>query len=253
MSNFLSNKQISRLQALRSHHGRKGSALCLCDGLRACSEVISLRPDLLEAVYIRDDFTDVTDFPVTPVVLPAAEFDKITQTVHSQGIVTVSLRPDIYPADAPLEDSFALALDQVRDPGNFGTILRTARAAGLHDIFLTKGCADPFQDKVIRSASGAQFALNIRYYENLEDMAATLRKIGIKNFFRTLPAGGENVFKASDIFASSAIILGCESSGVSALENSRALNIPMPGTAESLNVAQAATIILFEYVRRITD
>jgi len=105
---------------------------------------------------------------------------------------------------------------------------------------------------VIRSASGAQFALGMRYFENLESMAETLRKQGIKTFYRTLPAGGDNLFRATDVFKNSAIILGCESTGVSELEGAAGLNIPMPGTAESLNVAQAATIILFDYVRRIT-
>lgn len=248
----LTKRQASLIAALRSRHGRKDSGLCLCDGLRACSEVIELRPDLLDLIVIREDFQAEIKYPVDPVILPAQDFDKLTQTVNSQGIITVSRRPDPIAPDAPLSDPFVLVLDQVRDPGNFGTIIRTARAAGLHEIVLTKGSADPFHDKVIRSASGAQFALGMRYFENLESMAETLRKQGIKTFYRTLPAGGDNLFRATDVFKNSAIILGCESTGVSELEGAAGLNIPMPGTAESLNVAQAATIILFDYVRRIT-
>ena len=248
----LTKRQASLIAALRSRHGRKDSGLCLCDGLRACSEVIALRPDLLDLIVIREDFQAEIKYPVDPVILPAQDFDKLTQTVNSQGIITVSRRPDPIAPDAPLSDPFVLVLDQVRDPGNFGTIIRTARAAGLHEIVLTKGSADPFHDKVIRSASGAQFALGMRYFENLESMAENLRKQGIKTFYRTLPAGGDNLFRATDVFKNSAIILGCESTGVSELDGAAGLNIPMPGTAESLNVAQAATIILFDYVRRIT-
>ena len=248
----LTKRQASLIAALRSRHGRKDSGLCLCDGLRACSEVIALRPDLLDLIVIREDFQAEIKYPVDPVILPAQDFDKLTQTVNSQGIITVSRRPDPIAPDAPLSDPFVLVLDQVRDPGNFGTIIRTARAAGLHEIVLTKGSADPFHDKVIRSASGAQFALGMRYFENLESMAEPLRKQGIKTFYRTLPAGGDNLVRATDVFKNSAIILGCESTGVSELEGAAGLNIPMPGTAESLNVAQAATIILFDYVRRIT-
>ena len=248
----LTKRQASLIAALRSRHGRKDSGLCLCDGLRACSEVIALRPDLLDLIVIREDFQAEIKYPVDPVILPVQDFDKLTQTVNSQGIITVSRRPDPIAPDAPLSDPFVLVLDQVRDPGNFGTIIRTARAAGLHEIVLTKGSADPFHDKVIRSASGAQFALGMRYFKNLESMAENLRKQGIKTFYRTLPAGGDNLFRATDVFKNSAIILGCESTGVSELEGAAGLNIPMPGTAESLNVAQAATIILFDYVRRIT-
>lgn len=248
----LTKRQASLIASLRSRHGRKDSGLCLCDGLRACSEVIALRPDLLDLIVIREDFCAEIGYPIEPVILPAQEFDKLAQTVNSQGIITVSRRPEPIAPDAPLSDPFVLVLDQVRDPGNFGTIIRTARAAGLHEIVLTKGSADPFHDKVIRSASGAQFALGMRYFDDLESMAEILRAKGIEKFYRTLPAGGDNLFRAEGVFQKSAIILGCESTGVSELEGSAGLNIPMPGTAESLNVAQAATIILFDYVRRIT-
>lgn len=248
----LTKRQASLIASLRSRHGRKDSGLCLCDGLRACSEVIALRPDLLDLIVIREDFRAEIEYPIEPVILPAQEFDKLAQTVNSQGIITVSRRPEPIAPDAPLSDPFVLVLDQVRDPGNFGTIIRTARAAGLHEIVLTKGSADPFHDKVIRSASGAQFALGMRYFDDLESMAEILRARGIEKFYRTLPAGGDNLFRAEGVFQKSAIILGCESTGVSELEGSAGLNIPMPGTAESLNVAQAATIILFDYVRRIT-
>ena len=248
----LTKRQASLIASLRSRHGRKDSGLCLCDGLRACSEVIALRPDLLDLIVIREDFCAEIGYPIEPVILSAQEFDKLAQTVNSQGIITVSRRPEPIAPDAPLSDPFVLVLDQVRDPGNFGTIIRTARAAGLHEIVLTKGSADPFHDKVIRSASGAQFALGMRYFDDLESMAEILRARGIEKFYRTLPAGGDNLFRAEGVFQKSAIILGCESTGVSELEGSAGLNIPMPGTAESLNVAQAATIILFDYVRRIT-
>ena len=248
----LTKRQASLIAALRSRHGRRDSNLCLCDGLRACSEVIALRPDLLDLIVIREDFHAEIEYPVDPVILPAQEFDKLAQTVNSQGIITVSRRPEPIALDAPLSDPFVLVLDQVRDPGNFGTIIRTARAAGLHEIVLTKGSADPFHDKVIRSASGAQFTLGMRCFEDLDSMAETLRQLGVKTFYRTLPAGGDNLFRAEGVFKDSAIILGCESTGVSELEGAAGLNIPMPGTAESLNVAQAATIILFDYVRRIT-
>lgn len=248
----LTKRQASLIASLRSRHGRKDSGLCLCDGLRACSEVIALRPDLLDLIVIREDFHAEIEYPIEPVILPSQEFDKLAQTVNSQGIITVSRRPEPIAPDAPLSDPFVLVLDQVRDPGNFGTIIRTARAAGLHEIVLTKGSADPFHDKVIRSASGAQFALGMRYFDDLESMADILRAKGIEKFYRTLPAGGDNLFRAEGVFQKSAIILGCESTGVSELAGSAGLNIPMPGTAESLNVAQAATIILFDYVRRIT-
>ena len=127
MAGTLNRRQAALIADLRSRHGRKDSDLCLCDGLRACSEVIRLRPDLLESVILREDFSADLEIPVEPVRLSAGEFQKIAQTVHSQGIITVSRRPEAVAPDAPPADPFALVLDQVRDPGNLGTIIRTAR------------------------------------------------------------------------------------------------------------------------------
>ena len=247
----LTRRTESLLRALRTRHGRRDSEHCFCDGLRASREVVTLAPDLVELVILRDEVSLPFPSPVEPVVLPAAEFDRIAPTVHSQGILVLSRRPAPVPMDAPMADPFALVLDRVGDPGNFGTILRTARAVGLHEVWLTRGTADPFSDKVVRSASGAQFALKIRHGGDLPELAADLRKLGVTTCYRTLPASGGNVFLEPNLFDHSAIILGCEATGVAELENSRGLNIPMPGDAESLNVAQAATVILFEYVRRM--
>ena len=250
-SGGLTRRTESLLRALRTRHGRRDSEYCFCDGLRASREVVTLAPDLVELVILREGTALPFPSPVEPVVLPPSEFDRIAPTVHSQGILVLSRRPEPVPTDAPMADPFALVLDRVGDPGNFGTILRTARAVGLHEVWLTRGTADPFSDKVVRSASGAQFSLKIRYGGDLTELAADLRKLGVKTCYRTLPASGGNIFLEPDLFDRSAIILGCEATGVAELENSRGLNIPMPGDAESLNVAQAATVILFEYVRRM--
>lgn len=248
----LSRKQESLIRALRQRHGRRESDLCLCDGLRSGSEIISLHPDLLEMVILRSGVSLDLNLPIEPVILSPEEFDRVAACVHSQGILVIARRPAFKALDEPVKDPFVLVLDRVGDPGNFGTIIRTARAVGLQDLWLTKGCVDPFSDKVLRSASGAQFALSIRIADNLESLAKSLHANGIHTVFRTLPAGGENVFCVKDLFEKSAIVLGCEATGVAEMDHSRSLNIPMPGSAESLNVAQAATVILFEYVRRMT-
>ncbi len=249
----LTRREESLLRSLRTRHGRKDTEYCLCDGLRASSEILAKRPDLVEMLILREDAVSLPlpEFTGRRVVLPAADFDALAVTVHSQGVLVLAGKPEGIPLNAPCPDPFILVLDRVGDPGNFGTILRTVRAAGLHELWITKGSADPFSDKVVRSASGAQFAVSIRYAESLDHAAEALKKLGYGTIFRTLPAGGENIFTAPDVFTKSAVVLGCEATGVSALENSRGLNIPMPGDAESLNVAQAATIVLFEYVRRI--
>ena len=155
MSGGLTRRTESLLRALRTRHGRRDSEYCFCDGLRASREVVTLAPELVELVILREGTALPFSAPVEPVVLPQAEFDRIAPTVHSQGILVLSRRPAPVPMDVPMADPFALVLDRVGDPGNFGTILRTARAVGLHEVWLTRGTADPFSDKVVRSASGA--------------------------------------------------------------------------------------------------
>ncbi|MBO4303224.1 MAG: RNA methyltransferase [Lentisphaeria bacterium] len=254
MASF-AKKHLSLIRSLSSRHGRKESGLCFCDGIRSGSEILSLRPDLVEYLFVRDglalpELAEREEFADKKIVLPRAEFDKLRNTEVSQGLIVVARRPETLPEDAPLQGPFSLILDKVGDPGNLGTIIRTARAAGLREIFLTEGSADAFSDKVIRAASGAQFAVAVRSSGTLSETAENLRKKGVERFFRTAPRGGKNLYAEESLYEKSAIVLGSEGAGADPLANAADVTIPMLGDAESLNVAQAATIVLFEYVRR---
>ena len=247
----LTRNQEALIRSLATRHGRKESQYCLCDGPRASHEILTLRPDLVEQVILRDDFILRESLPVDPVVLSAKEFDRIRNTVHSQGILLLVRRPEEIPVQEKIDAPFVFLLDRIADPGNFGTMVRTARAVGLCEMWLTDGTVDPYSDKSIRSASGAQFSLRIRKHGDLTATLGLLKDKGFTNVFRTSPACGCNVFTEEKLFENSVIILGNEGGGVGDAPGSKDLNIPMPGDAESLNVAQAAPVILFEYVRRL--
>lgn len=254
MDTALSKRRESLLRALTTRHGRKNSGFCMIEGLRCVNEILTLRPDLIDCCILREDMADRVNSPDDKtVVLDRAKFDSLAATVNSQGVLVLAKQPDFVPADAPLTDPFALLLDRVADPGNFGTIIRTARAVGLHEIWVVKGGVDPFGDKAVRSASSAQFAVGIRLTDSLDEAVAALGKLGVRRFFRTEPAEGHSVFTEPELFTDSAIVLGNEANGAGPVESALPLNIPMPGSAESLNVAQAATVVLFEYVRRMGD
>lgn len=238
------------IRSLGTRHGRRESGFCLVEGLRTAREAVQLRPDLVELCILREG----TAFPEAPaektVEIPEKQFETLCGTVNSQGVLLLCREPGYLPDEEPLKDPWILLLDRVADPGNFGTILRTARAAGLHEIVVVKGGVDPFGEKALRSGMGAQFAMGIRKFDSLADAAEHLKKMGVKVFYRTEPAGGNSMFKESALFEKSAVILGNEANGADPLTGSIPLVIPMPGSAESLNVAQAGTIVLFEYVRR---
>lgn len=247
----LSRRQESLIKSLATRHGRRKSGLCVCEGLRCCRELLKLRPDLVELAVLREGFSgQLPPLPVEAVELSSEDFAGIATTQNSQGVLMLAARPEPPPDEAPMRDAFAFVLDQVSDPGNMGTIMRTAMAAGLKELWLTKGAADPFSEKVIRAAMGAQFALALRRFDSLKALCETLRAQGVGRIYRTVPSGGESLFSASCLFERTALVMGSEAWGASDLEGALPLSIPMPGAAESLNVAQAATIILFEHVRR---
>ena len=248
-------RRESRLFAeLKGRHGRKKSEFCVCEGVRACGELFASaaaeRIELIaatRAVLEENPLPAALDEKVAVVEEPALR--QLSGTVNSQGILALVRRPLPPPPGTPVGDPYILALDRLGDPGNFGTILRTARAAGLHEVWYTEGSVDPFSAKVIRSALAAQFAMTLRGFADLEALAEEAEKLGFGPLCLTDPHQGESCFLAPGLFDRTVIVIGSEAHGVGAAEGRR-ITIPMPGEFESLNAAQAATIVLFEAVRR---
>lgn len=248
----LSRSQKNLLQKLYTRHGRKKERMCVCEGLRAVGELQTAAPELIE-FSLRTPATRDALPAVGPLcIVSEKEFGELAGTVNSQGVLAVARMPQEAAPDTPVADPFVLALDRVGDPGNFGTICRTARAAGLHELWLTSGSIDPYGDKAIRSALGAQFSMRIRTFADLDALRRQAAILGFPTVWLTDPHQGESCFSAASLFDRTVVVIGCESSGVGELAGAPRTTIPMPGNFESLNAAQAATIYLFEYVRRIT-
>ena len=242
METALSKRRESLLRALTTRHGRKNSGYCLVEGLRCVNELIALRPDLIDFCLLREGCS-ADRLPVEKTtVLDARKFDSLAATVNSQGILAIAKQPGYVPLDAPRKDPYALVLDRIADPGNFGTIIRTARAVGLKEIWTVKGGVDPFGDKALRSASSAQFAVSIRLAESLEEMTGALKKLGVTRFFRTEPAEGHSVFREENLFQDSAIVLGNEANGAGPVPGALPLNIPMPGPRRPQNRSEISGI-----------
>ena len=253
----LTNNQEKLIRALYTRQGRKKHNMCICEGVRACSELVVLRPDLIEFSLKAESFNVPENLKdINFITVPDEKFKKLSSTVTSQGVLIVASRPEEKDVESLLKNKktnspyFVIVLDGVADPGNMGTIIRTAKAAGLKELFITSGSADPFADKVVRAAIAAQFAVDIIKFANLAEVVCELRKLGINRFWKTDPHGGKSLFEEEDLFANSAIIIGGEAAGVSDHPDCLSVTIPMPGESESLNAAQAATIFMFEAVRR---
>ena len=248
----LSRRETSLLRALTTRGGRRRSEFCRCEGVRATRELIARKPELV--VFVAATARGVAALGEEPPalrLLDETEFAGISDTVNSQGVLALARVPD-EDRSAPT-GNFALVLDQIGDPGNFGTMARTLLAVGEHELWITKGTVDPWCDKAIRSGLGAQFALNVRRFDDLELAAKFAADHGFTRIFYADPHRGENCFVCPDLYEKSLIIIGGEANGSTALPHgTRSVRIPMPGNYESLNAAQAATVLLIEHARRLS-
>ena len=179
---------------------------------------------------------------VTPLVMRSA-----SDTQTPQGLLAV-LQAQSLPLPADL--NFVFIPDGVRDPGNLGTMLRTAAAAGVQGVLLPPGSVDPFSPKVLRSAMGAQFRLPIHSLA-WEDIRRIISQAGLKVYLAEVSDG--EIYSRVDWRIPLALIIGSEAEGAGPdaqhLANKRVI-IPMPGGGESLNAASAAAVLLFEVVRQ---
>ena len=251
MSEQLTKRQVKLIKSLYTRQGRKKYNSFIAEGLRCCEDAYALAPQLIELAVCSELFSEQEQFATLSfITVSESQFRSISGTSTSQGVLFLMGRPELSTV-APTSP-FVLILDQLQDPGNVGTILRTARSIGINDIWYTSGGIDFFNEKAIRAGMASQLALNLRSFSSLEDIKAELDKFGYHTIYRTTPHDGESCFSEPALFEKSGIILGNEANGARELSGSHNLIIPMLGDMESLNVAQAATIILFEYVRRQT-
>ena len=249
----LSRKTEALIRSLHTRHGRRKSGLCVCEGVRAVGELVMRRPGQIRFCVLTPEAKPDFPLPGENFEISADRFRELTGTVNAQGILAVAEIPPEPPPELPPEDPFLFALDRLGDPGNFGTICRTMRAVGLTELWYTRGSIDPYGDKAIRSALGAQFALRLRSFDSLETLRKQAERFGYPAVYLTDPHDGKNCFREPELFDRSVIVIGGEANGVTPLPGARHVQIPMPGNYESLNAAQAATVFLFEYVRRTTN
>lgn len=177
-----------------------------------------------------------------------AVLDSMSDTVRSQGLVLLAQRPQSPELRRP---TLVLGLDRIQDPGNLGTLLRTAEAAGVDAVALLAGCADVFSPKVLRASMGAAFRLPV--VENLD--ADTLLQLCARHGLTSAAAAGEGEqdYDRHDWRAPTLLLLGNEANGVAPLLLERChtrLRIPLARQVESLNVAAAGAVMLFEAARQ---
>ncbi len=178
-----------------------------------------------------------------------------SSTQHAQGVVASFQIEDPGPPHKSADDAPVLICDDIQDPGNLGTILRSASAAGVAGVLLTGDCVDLYNPKVVRAGMGAHFRLPIYHDLSWERIAQSLEEMSVElgRLFAT-EAGATRTYDEVDWTQPAGLVVSNEAHGLSIEARKAAqgglISIPMKGGTESLNAAMAATIVLFEAARQ---
>jgi TrmH family RNA methyltransferase len=249
------NSTVKLLKSLQARaKERRDLGAFVVEGVRLAEEAVSAGwparmclydPDLNErgqAVVDALRQSSVETIPAAPHVIAA-----VSDTQTPQGIL-LALELTSLPLPKRLE--FVLVLDRLGDPGNAGTLLRTAAAAGMDAVLFSTGSVDPFSPKVLRSGMGAHFRLPIQTLAG-EEIVPICRNYGLRMLLAE--AGKGVAYTAADLHSPLALVVGSEAHGPGEVFQAAAdgqVHIPMPGKSESLNAAVAASVLVFEALRQ---
>ncbi len=253
---MITSSQNARLKLVRALQGRpkerREAGAFLAEGVRLLEDALAAAWPFRFALYGESlsergralvealQAKNVQVEPVTDRLLAEA-----SETEHSQGILAVLEWAELPIPDIP---TFLLIPDQIRDPGNLGTLLRSAAASGVQAVFVPPETVDAFSPKVVRAGMGAHFRLAVRSF----GWDAIRERVGGTSVYLA-DAAGQITPWAADFKSPLTLIVGGEAAGASAPARALAatlLRIPMPGDMESLNASVAGSILMFEVVRQ---
>lgn len=257
---------LSSLQNPRVRYARKLSRRAFRDQERAfiLEGPVVVTEAFRSCAPVRQVFLDVSsehasairslaDASGTPVVVVGDHVMRsLSGTATPQGVLAICAMTDVELSDLPERLSLVLVLAGVQDPGNAGTLVRSAVAAGADAVVFSSTSVDPFSAKTVRSSAGLIARTAVVRQAPLEDVRSALKDRGVTVL--GADAGAESSLDEVDLTESVAFVLGNEAGGLSAATDEsmfdELVKIPMPGPAESLNVASAGTLLLFEAVRQ---
>ncbi|EJQ15752.1 hypothetical protein IE3_01000 [Bacillus cereus BAG3X2-1] len=237
------NPRVKQWKKLQTKKERDKKGLFFVEGFHLVEE--ALKAGVVTELIVSDQTDLPKDWTVNDVemyIVPEAIVKILRETETTQGVFAVCEKHE---KEVALTDGKFLLLDGLQDPGNLGTIIRTADAAGIHAVVLGEGCVDVYNSKVLRSTQGSIFHLPV-VKGNLEEWVDKLKENNVPVYGTAL----ENGVPYGEVTpaGSFALIVGNEGSGVSEeilAKSDQNLYIPIYGGAESLNVAVAAGILTY--------
>lgn len=260
----VTNPKIKIVKALKDKKNRNEKGLYFIEGIRFFEEAIieTEKSNVeIEEIFISDSFSneilnnliEKTNYKnnLNINVVPNKLFLELSDTSNPQGILAIVKMKRWKLEDILFKEKLILLLDSVQDPGNLGTIIRTADAAGFSGVIASKGTVDIYNPKVLRATMGSVFRIPFIVTENLSKIILELQNLNIKVYGAHLD--GKTSLYNTDLKKDVAIVIGNEGAGMSEEVKSVCdglLKIEMLGRVESLNASVASGIIIYESLRQ---
>ena len=254
-----SNKLIKDIKCLHKKKGRWNEKCFFIEGTRSIDQCMSSDGKIKYVVYSSEllgedglmllkhiENQDYSTYQVTEKI-----FKEISDTDSPQGILAVVEFNEYILEESLKEDNFFIVLDRVQDPGNLGTIIRTADAFGANGVIVTSGCVDVYNPKTIRSTMGSIFQIPIIHIGNISEAIDSLKDKGISVISSSLET--DKYLYDIDLKSDCALVIGNEGKGISEeviKSSDQLVKIPMSGDAESLNAAIASGVLMYEVLRQ---
>lgn len=246
------NPRFKEILRIRQHHAKDPDSGIFIEGLRLCMDAL-LSNVVFETVIVSRNYLSQMEMALFGetteiIVMPDFLFEKLCSTDHPQGIAAIVKSPVLFhlkDIDIHPQDKFLLC-ESIQDPGNLGSIIRSADAFGFTGILFTQDTVDPFNEKVLRSSMGSAFHIRLILMDAILDAISFLKKNGVTTYAAHLE--GREISRNWHFQLPCAIVMGNEGQGIleeTAKSCDQRIRIPMTGNAESLNVSNAAAILCY--------
>lgn len=250
---MITAKDNEKIKTLKKLIGKKSvrdeMGLFVLEGERAVRDALSLGAEI-ESLFLREGTTLSFEGDMNIYEVAKSLFDSVADTMTPQGVIAVAKMKSCTLSD--IRPGAVIFCENLSDPGNLGTVIRTAAAVGAGGVILSEGCVDLYNPKVVRATMSSLFLVPVIKGAKVKETFGELKGMGYRIFGTALAEDSLDLYEET-LPERSVLVIGNEGNGMSDEALSlcdRRVIIPMPGGAESLNASVAASLLLYEHYRQ---